>query len=80
MSSSLSLKAYPVSFICSELAAKRAVPTADLSKYRDGMFVRVGPSACAPAAGVCFITIEGRKGRETAEPLGRYSKDHRTDQ
>jgi error-prone DNA polymerase len=67
MSTSLSLKAHPVSFVRSELAAKRAVPTADLSKFRDGNFVRVAGLVLVrqrpgTAGGVCFITIEDESG------------------
>lgn len=67
MSTSLSLKAHPVSFVRAELAAKRVIRTADLSKLRDKQFVRVAGLVLVrqrpgTAGGVCFITIEDESG------------------
>jgi error-prone DNA polymerase len=66
-STSLSLKAHPVSFVRSRLAAQYAVRTADLANYRDGMIVRVAGLVLVrqrpgTAGGVCFITIEDESG------------------
>ncbi|WP_439559026.1 error-prone DNA polymerase [Dyadobacter sp.] len=64
---SLSLKAHPVSFVRSQLLAKKVLQTADLSRYRDGQIVRVAGLVLVrqrpgTAGGVCFITIEDETG------------------
>ncbi|CAG5006791.1 Error-prone DNA polymerase [Dyadobacter sp. CECT 9275] len=64
---SLSLKAHPVSFVRQQLLANRALLTNDLSKYKDGMIVRVAGLVLVrqrpgTAGGVCFITIEDESG------------------
>jgi len=67
MSTSLSLKAHPVSFVRQDLAAKRVIRTADLAGLRDKQFVRVAGLVLVrqrpgTAGGVCFITIEDESG------------------
>lgn len=66
-STSLSLKAHPVSFVREKLLAQHAVTTGNLSQYRDGMIVRVAGLVLVrqrpgTAGGVCFITIEDETG------------------
>jgi error-prone DNA polymerase len=67
MSTSLSLKAHPVSFVRPDLTAKRVVKTADLSKLRDKQFVRVAGLVLVrqrpgTAGGIWFVTIEDESG------------------
>ncbi|REA58172.1 error-prone DNA polymerase [Dyadobacter luteus] len=66
-STSLSLKAHPVSFVREGLAQQRAVPTSALDLYKDGMILRVAGLVLVrqrpgTAGGVCFITIEDETG------------------
>lgn len=67
ISTSLSLKAHPVSFVRQGLSAKRVIRTVDLAKLRDKQFVRVAGLVLVrqrpgTAGGVCFITIEDESG------------------
>lgn len=62
-STSLSLKAHPVSFVREKLALLHILPTADLSSRRDGDYVKVAGLVLVrqqpgTASGVVFITIE----------------------
>ena len=62
-STSLSLKAHPVSFVREKLDLLRILPTADLAKRRDGDLVKVAGLVLVrqqpgTASGVVFITIE----------------------
>ncbi|TDE18085.1 error-prone DNA polymerase [Dyadobacter psychrotolerans] len=66
-STSLSLKAHPVSFVRPELELQYAVPTGNLGNYKDGMIIRVAGLVLVrqrpgTAGGVCFITIEDETG------------------
>ncbi|MGQ7868464.1 error-prone DNA polymerase [Sunxiuqinia sp. sy24] len=66
-STSLSLKAHPVSFIRQKLNQLRVTPTADLSKMENGMLVNVCGLITVrqrpgTAKGVLFITIEDETG------------------
>ena len=66
-STSLSLKAHPVSFVRQKLTEKNAVSTQGLANYQDGMIVRVSGLVLVrqrpgTAGGVCFITIEDETG------------------
>lgn len=62
-STSLSLKAHPVSFVRNKLAALNIVSTAALSDLEDGSIVKVAGLVLVrqrpgTASGICFITIE----------------------
>jgi len=66
-STSLSLKAHPVSFVREKLSAQHTVVTGNLSHYKDGMIIRVAGLVLVrqrpgTAGGVCFITIEDETG------------------
>lgn len=66
-STSLSFKAHPVSFVREHLTANFVTYTGDLSKFKDGMIVRVAGLVLVwqrpgTAGGVCFITIEDETG------------------
>ncbi len=66
-STSLSLKAHPVSFVREKLSLLRVLPTKDLASCRDGDIVKVAGLVLVrqrpgTAAGVCFITIEDETG------------------
>jgi error-prone DNA polymerase len=66
-STSLSLKAHPVSFVREKLDLLRILPTKDLASHRDGDIVKVAGLVLVrqrpgTAAGVCFITIEDETG------------------
>ena len=66
-STSLSLKAHPVSFLRQSLNHMRVVPTSELSKMKNGMSVRVCGLITVrqrpgTAKGVLFITIEDESG------------------
>jgi error-prone DNA polymerase len=66
-STSLSLKAHPVSFVRQQLAAKRVVAAQDLSSRKAGRIIRLAGLVLVrqrpgTAGGVCFITIEDETG------------------
>ncbi|MBW8333046.1 MAG: error-prone DNA polymerase [Prolixibacteraceae bacterium] len=66
-STSLSLKAHPVSFLRQSLNQMRVAPTSELSKMKNGMSVRVCGLITVrqrpgTAKGVLFITIEDESG------------------
>ena len=66
-STSLSLKAHPVSFIREKLDRLKIVSTAALSKMDDGLYVKVAGLVLVrqrpgTAGGVCFMTIEDETG------------------
>ena len=66
-STSLSLKAHPVSFVRQQLLAKRVIASKDLSSRKAGTIVRVAGLVLVrqrpgTAGGVCFITIEDETG------------------
>jgi error-prone DNA polymerase len=66
-STSLSLKAHPVSFVREKLTQLHIVPTIELPKLKDGTFVKVAGLVLVrqrpgTAGGVCFITIEDETG------------------
>ncbi len=66
-STSLSLKAHPVSFVRSHLIQNQILSTADLSKQEDGVFLCVAGIVLVrqrpgTASGICFITIEDETG------------------
>lgn len=66
-STSLSLKAHPVSFVREKLALLHILPTGDLAKCRDGDVVKVAGLVLVrqqpgTASGVVFITIEDETG------------------
>ncbi|WP_353718674.1 OB-fold nucleic acid binding domain-containing protein [Dyadobacter sp. 676] len=63
----LSLKAHPVSFVRQQLTANFVTCNSDLSKFKDGMIIRVAGLVLVrqrpgTAGGVCFITIEDETG------------------
>lgn len=64
---SLSIKAHPVSFIREKLSMLNVKSTADLNNYKDGDFVKVAGLVLVrqrpgTASGICFITIEDENG------------------
>ncbi|MCD2424494.1 error-prone DNA polymerase [Niabella pedocola] len=66
-STSLSLKAHPVSFARSGLQQRNIAPTHMLEQWPDGAFVRIAGLVLVrqrpqTATGVCFITIEDETG------------------
>ena len=66
-STSLSLKAHPVSFVREKLSLLHILPTKKLSSFRNGDMVKVAGLVLVrqrpgTAAGVCFITIEDETG------------------
>lgn len=66
-STSLSLKAHPVSFVREKLTQLHITPTGDLPKLKDGVFVKVAGLVLVrqrpgTAGGVCFMTIEDETG------------------
>lgn len=66
-STSLSLKAHPVSFVREQLTLLRVIPTKDLSGLKDGQTIKVAGLVLVrqrpgTAKGVCFITIEDETG------------------
>lgn len=66
-STSLSLKAHPVSFVREQLSLLRVIPTKDLPGLSDGQSVKVAGLVLVrqrpgTAKGVCFITIEDESG------------------
>ncbi|HLX92120.1 MAG TPA: error-prone DNA polymerase [Puia sp.] len=66
-SSSLSLKAHPVSFVREKLELLRVVPTRMLRSTEDGAWIKVAGLVLVrqrpgTAGGVCFITIEDEAG------------------
>jgi error-prone DNA polymerase len=66
-STSLSLKAHPVSFVREKLSLLHILPTKALSSGKDGNIVKVAGLVLVrqrpgTAAGVCFITIEDETG------------------
>jgi error-prone DNA polymerase len=66
-STSLSLKAHPVSFLRQSLSQMRVAPTSELNKMKNGMSVRVCGLITVrqrpgTAKGVLFITIEDESG------------------
>ncbi|MGV8094919.1 MAG: error-prone DNA polymerase [Mangrovibacterium sp.] len=83
-STSLSLKAHPVSFVRRKLNQLKVTPTSELNAMKNGMFVRVcglitvrqHPST---AKGVLFITIEDETGFANlvvwANTFEKYRKD-----
>jgi error-prone DNA polymerase len=66
-STSLSLKAHPVSFVREQLSLLHVLPTKDLAGAKDGQTVKVAGLVLVrqrpgTAKGVCFITIEDETG------------------
>jgi error-prone DNA polymerase len=66
-STSLSLKAHPVSFVREQLDQLHVWPTAKLSKGKDGQLVKVAGLILVrqrpgTAKGICFITLEDETG------------------
>jgi error-prone DNA polymerase len=64
---SLSLKAHPVSFVREKLTQLRIISTKDLSKGKDGDYVKVAGLVLVrqrpgTAGGICFMTIEDEFG------------------
>jgi error-prone DNA polymerase len=64
---SLSLKAHPVSFVREKLQQLHVLSTNDLTKARDGQFVKVAGLVLVrqrpgTAGGICFMTIEDETG------------------
>ena len=63
----LSLKAHPVSFVREQLSSLRVTCNSDLSKAKDGDFVKVAGLILVrqrpgTASGICFITLEDETG------------------
>lgn len=66
-STSLSLKAHPVSFVREKLDLLRVLPTKDLASRRDGDLVKVAGLVLVrqrpgTAKGICFVTVEDETG------------------
>ncbi|MFM8913562.1 MAG: OB-fold nucleic acid binding domain-containing protein, partial [Flammeovirgaceae bacterium] len=66
-STSLSLKAHPVSFVRAELGRLHAITTASLKDLKDGDWVKVAGLVLVrqrpgTASGICFITLEDETG------------------
>lgn len=66
-STSLSLKAHPVSFVREELSQLRSIPISKLSECKNGMDVKIAGLILVrqrpgTAKGVCFITLEDETG------------------
>lgn len=66
-STSLSLKAHPVSFVRNKLYERQVLATVELAQWPDGIMVRVAGLVLVrqrpgTAGGVCFITIEDETG------------------
>ena len=66
-STSLSLKAHPVSFVREKLTLLRVLATSDLANVKDGTNIKVAGLVLVrqrpgTAGGVCFITIEDETG------------------
>ncbi len=66
-STSLSLKAHPVSFVREKLSLLHILPASELASHRNGDIVKVAGLVLVrqrpgTAAGVCFITIEDETG------------------
>jgi len=66
-STSLSIKAHPVSFVRSQLQQLRVLTTKELASGRDGMAVKVAGLVLVrqrpgTAGGICFMTIEDETG------------------
>jgi error-prone DNA polymerase len=64
---SLSLKAHPVSFVREKLTQLRIISTKDLSKGKDGDYVKIAGLVLVrqrpgTAGGICFMTIEDEFG------------------
>lgn len=64
---SLSIKAHPVSFIREKLSMLNVKSTVDLNNYKDGDYVKVAGLVLVrqrpgTASGICFITIEDENG------------------
>ncbi len=63
----MSLRAHPITFVRSELDAKRCVRASDLTHLRDGRHVRVGGLVLmrqrpSTAKGITFVTLEDETG------------------
>ncbi|MEO6930858.1 MAG: OB-fold nucleic acid binding domain-containing protein, partial [Chitinophagaceae bacterium] len=66
-STSLSLKAHPVSFVRDRLTQQNILSTKDLQQVKDGQFVKVSGLVLVrqrpgTAGGICFMTIEDETG------------------
>lgn len=66
-STSLSLKAHPVSFVREQFTSLKVVPTSYLSQMSDGSLVKVAGLVLVrqrpgTASGICFITLEDESG------------------
>jgi error-prone DNA polymerase len=66
-STSLSLKAHPVSFVREKLSEQKIFSTAALTELKDGVFVKVAGLVLVrqrpgTAGGICFMTIEDETG------------------
>ena len=66
-STSLSLKAHPVSFVRNQLSGNRIISTTTLNTLPDGAYVKVAGLVLVrqrpgTASGICFITIEDETG------------------
>jgi error-prone DNA polymerase len=81
-STSLSLKAHPVSFVRHHLTQNGIVSTADLSKLEAGTFLCVGGIVLVrqrpgTASGVCFITIEDEHGTANLVVFAKVFNEYR---
>ncbi|HEX6180007.1 MAG TPA: error-prone DNA polymerase [Chitinophagaceae bacterium] len=70
-STSLSLKAHPVSFVREKLEQLHIIPTSQLANVQDGDFVKVAGLVLVrqrpgTASGICFMTIEDETGTANA--------------
>lgn len=84
ISTALSLKAHPVSFVREKLRKRQVLSTAELSQWPDGTPVRVAGLVLVrqrpgTASGICFITIEDETGTANLvafqNPFNKYRKE-----
>jgi len=81
-STALSIKAHPVSFLRDKLDLLRVTPTGELSRLKDGMFVKIcgmitvrqRPST---AKGVLFVTVEDETGFANLVVWGKMFEKYR---
>jgi error-prone DNA polymerase len=79
---SLSIKAHPVSFIREKLSMLNIKSTADLNNYKDGDSIKVAGLVLVrqrpgTASGICFITIEDENGSANLVVFQKLFDKHR---
>lgn len=81
-STTLSLKAHPVSFVRHHLSLNQIVSTADLANHENGVFLCVAGIVLVrqrpgTASGICFITIEDEKGTANLVVFAKVFEEYR---